>query len=142
MTRPDPRLDIDNAALEHAVMSKVETFARSFVRKVAAEARTQAPARTGKLRRSIKTEPVRRTGPMSVETGVTVLASYAAPVHEGARPHVIRPRTARVLRFEVEGGRIVFARRVNHPGNRPNPFLRRAVEAVTAADSRITTTGL
>lgn len=48
-------------------------------------------------------------------------------VLEGTRPHVIRPRRANVLRFEV-GGRAVFARKVNHPGTRANNFLARALE--------------
>ncbi|MER7135405.1 hypothetical protein ABT358_02530 [Streptomyces sp. NPDC000341] len=47
-------------------------------------------------------------------------------VLEGTRPHVIRPRRASVLRFEV-GGRVVFARKVNHPGTRANNFLGRAL---------------
>lgn len=47
-------------------------------------------------------------------------------VHDGTRPHKIRPRRARMLRFEV-GGRIVYAREVNHPGYRGDKFLTRAL---------------
>ncbi|MFE0545213.1 hypothetical protein [Streptomyces sp. NPDC058891] len=47
-------------------------------------------------------------------------------VIEGTRPHVIRPRRARALRFEV-GGQVVFAAYARHPGTRPNPFLQRAL---------------
>lgn len=54
---------------------------------------------------------------------------YATYVNDGTRPHVIRPRNAQVLRFRV-GGRIVFARKVDHPGTKPNPFLDRALEEV------------
>lgn len=46
----------------------------------------------------------------------------------GAAPHVIRPRRARALRFEING-QIVFAQKVNHPGNAPNPFLQEALLA-------------
>lgn len=52
---------------------------------------------------------------------------YAAAHHEGARPHVIVPRPENVLGrlvFTVNG-RKVFATRVQHPGNRPNPYLSR-----------------
>lgn len=45
----------------------------------------------------------------------------------GTRPHVIRPRNARALRF-VSGGRVVFARAVNHPGTRPYRWLERSGE--------------
>jgi hypothetical protein len=47
-------------------------------------------------------------------------------VLDGTRPHVIRARNAKALRFEMEG-RIVFARKVNHPGTRPNNFMARAL---------------
>lgn len=48
-------------------------------------------------------------------------------VHDGTRPHTIRPRNAQVLRFVVDG-RVVFARVVHHPGTRARPFIQRAVE--------------
>jgi hypothetical protein len=34
-----------------------------------------------------------------------------------------------VLRFTLGGGRVVFARHVEHPGTRPNNFLWRAMLA-------------
>ena len=130
-------LRIDTARLQTVVMSRAEVFIKSFVRQVAGEAKRLAPERSGELKRLIREDEVRRTGPWSLSSGVSGLANYSAPVHEGARPHVIRPRNARALRFEVEGGRIVFARRVNHPGNAANPFLRNAAHRVASADPRI-----
>jgi len=50
---------------------------------------------------------------------------YAQPIDMGARPHVIKPRRAKMLRF-LSGGRFVFARSVNHPGNRAYQFLYKA----------------
>lgn len=47
-------------------------------------------------------------------------------VLQGTRPHVIKPRRAQALRFEVDG-RIVYAKIVRHPGTRANPFLQRAL---------------
>lgn len=47
-------------------------------------------------------------------------------VIEGTRPHLIRPRRAKALRFEV-GGRVTYAKVVRHPGTRANPFLQRAL---------------
>lgn len=47
-------------------------------------------------------------------------------VLEGTRPHVIRPKRAKALRFEV-GGEVVFAQRVRHPGTRANDFMGRAL---------------
>ncbi|MGW3565136.1 hypothetical protein ACWDSL_14795 [Streptomyces sp. NPDC000941] len=47
-------------------------------------------------------------------------------VLNGTRPHIIRPRRSKVLRFDVDG-RTVFAAYVRHPGTRPNNFLARAL---------------
>ena len=52
---------------------------------------------------------------------------HAAAHHEGAQPHVILPRPSNPigrLVFRVNG-KLVFAKKVNHPGNRPNPYLSR-----------------
>ena len=51
-------------------------------------------------------------------------SDYARWHHEGAGPHVILPRNAARLVFRVNG-RLVFAKKVNHPGNKPNPYLSR-----------------
>ena len=63
----------------------------------------------------------------------TAHARYAGFVHEGTRPHVIFPRRARALRFNV-AGRTVFAAKVNHPGTKPRPFLREAAAEVAARE--------
>ncbi|MFB8347909.1 hypothetical protein [Streptomyces niveus] len=47
-------------------------------------------------------------------------------VLDGTRPHIIRPRRAKALRFAV-GGRVVFAAYVRHPGTRANNFMERAI---------------
>jgi hypothetical protein len=134
----DVEVDIDQVKLEQAVSRTLETFMTAFIRQVVTTAQgTTAPVRSGRLSRAIEGDPVRRVGPFQVASGVSVKVPYAAAVHEGARPHVIRPRFARALRFEVQG-RTVFASKVNHPGNRPNPFLRNAVHRVASADPRIT----
>ena len=62
-------------------------------------------------------------------------ADYAAFVERGTRPHEIRPRNRKVLRFAADagsarlsgsprkGGRVRFAKRVQHPGTRAQPFM-------------------
>lgn len=98
--------------------------------RVADEAKVLAPKVTGTLAASVHVIPP--TGSWQANTlegGVEVLAPYALPVHDGARPHRIYPRRASVLAWPV--GR--FATVVNHPGNRPNPFLVLAME-IRAAD--------
>lgn len=51
----------------------------------------------------------------------------------GSLPHVIRPKKADgVLRFVV-GGETVFARKVNHPGTKRDPFFNRALQKTDSA---------
>lgn len=67
---------------------------------------------------------------------------YAGFVNDGTPRHFIRPiggRSARnnskkpgMLRFIV-GGRVVYARVVDHPGTKARPFLDRALREVAAA---------
>jgi len=54
---------------------------------------------------------------------------YAMPIELGSRPHVIRSRRAKFLRFIGRDGSVVYARKVNHPGNRPYRFLWNATDA-------------
>lgn len=53
---------------------------------------------------------------------------YAGYVEYGTRPHIIRPRRRRALRFRV-GGAVVFARRVNHPGTKPYKYAWKATHS-------------
>ena len=93
-------------------------------------AKILCPVDTGRLRASIQGE-ARRTWTLRPQFIVFSNVDYAPMVNDGTRPHVIRPRNARALRFEV-GGRIVYARYVMHPGTRARPFLDRALREVTA----------
>ena len=80
------------------------------------------PVLTGELRASLFS---RQTSPYRMEIGAT--APHAIPVHQGTRPHIILPVRASVLRFEI-GGKVIFARKVRHPGTRPNPYVKRTVD--------------
>ncbi len=52
----------------------------------------------------------------------------AAFVEFGTPPHVITPKTKKVLRWLDSAGVAIFAKKVNHPGTQPNPFMRRGIE--------------
>lgn len=48
--------------------------------------------------------------------------------HEGTQPHIIVPRRAtRLVFWSGRAGRVVYAKRVSHPGTRPNRFLVNAL---------------
>lgn len=72
--------------------------------------------------------------------GELVLTLYGRFVVTGSRPHTIVPRTARVLRFPLNGT-TVYATRVHHPGTAPHPFPQRAWASsrVQAAKKRFPT---
>jgi len=59
------------------------------------------------------------------EIGTNVI--YAAVVEFGSMPHWIKARTAKALRW-VKGGTVYFAKKVWHPGTKPQPFLFPAAE--------------
>lgn len=133
---------IDRPELNAQVMGRLEIFHNAFVDQVVTTARGLAPMRSGRLKTAIRADAARREGPWKIDGGVSVDVPYAAAVHEGARPHIIRARRAPVLSFFwPKVGRQVFFKSVNHPGNRPNPFLSNAVHRVASADPRITFTG-
>lgn len=88
--------------------------------------------RTGNLRSS-------QAAPVIIVRGNTIVgvaentAAYAYYVHEGTRPHEIRPVRAKVLRFTPRGAQApIFRPLVNHPGTRARPWLRTAMEEVLA----------
>lgn len=99
-------------------------------RRVQARARTLVGVRSGTLLASIRRE--QGVGPRGlfydVVAGVPGLTTYLGYQHDGAAPHVIYPRRRKALRF-LSGGRIVFARKVNHPGSKGTHFLTRALDA-------------
>lgn len=52
---------------------------------------------------------------------------YAAYVHNGTAPHVIRPKNAGgVLVFEI-GGQTIYTKLVNHPGTKAQPFIDQGI---------------
>jgi hypothetical protein len=141
-TNPMAELSIDEGRLNAVVMERLSVFHRGFTSRVATTARGLAPERSGALKAAIREDPQRRSGPWTIDGGVSVDVPYAAAVHEGARPHVIRARRAPFLRFYwPKVGRVVFFKSVNHPGNAPNPFLTNAGHRVASEDPRITFTG-
>ncbi|WP_375483339.1 HK97 gp10 family phage protein [uncultured Jatrophihabitans sp.] len=127
-------LDISAAAFEAWALSPDGPIVALMAEKgalVEELAKKNAPkGRTGDLEESIQMTPPVIVGGR-VEVTVEATAPYALYVHEGTRPHVIEPRTARVLAWEGPDGP-VFSRRVSHPGTKANPFLQDAVVAVIA----------
>lgn len=97
-------------------------------RQVVARAKVLAPVDTGRLRASIRVER-RSTFGLRQRWTVGSDVEYAPMVNDGTKPHIIRPRTKKALKFKM-GGKTVYAKVVHHPGTRARPFLDRALADV------------
>ena len=124
------RVRVDRADLRRAIRGASRQELTNAGIQVVNRAKILAPVDTGRLRASIQGR-FSRSWTLRPQFSVFTDVEYAQMVHDGTRPHIIRPRNAQALRFRV-GNRIVFARVVNHPGTRARPFLDRALREVTA----------
>ena len=122
------RLVIDQSQMR-AVLTGPESAAFRLVdravRQTLAQAKINTPVDTGQLRNSHKAQPVRIQGSKitaTIEASGSAQQEYALAVHEGSRPHVIRPRRKKVLSWKGPEGR-VFASEVHHPGAKARPWL-------------------
>lgn len=107
------------------------------------EQKRLVPRKTGNLGRTIHLERVTTTSATTVAS-----AKYAAAVEYGTRPHEIRPKKAKALRFPAAGsaltlggrvkagGKYAFAKVVKHPGTKAQPFM------VPGAEKAIQTEGV
>ena len=88
--------------------------------KVEEEAKKAAPVDSGYYRNNIGFDG---------KNSVIANADYSADLEYGTKPHVIEPKTAKALHFKSDG-QDVFAKKVNHPGTKPNPVMRNAAHKV------------
>lgn len=91
------------------------------------DAKKRTPVRTGTLRASGFVERPKITGKrIRVEMGFGgPAAKYARYVHDGTRPHIIRPRTKKALYWEGAPHPVRFVR---HPGTKANPWFRNTMD--------------
>lgn len=81
-------------------------------------------SRTGNLERSVQMKMDDMVGIVYLDEGQ---APYGPAIHNGAAARVIVPKERKALRW-AKGGKFIFAKRVNWPGIRPDPFLYQALE--------------
>lgn len=118
-------------------MSELDNAIRAALLKVANRIREQAineaPYKKGYLKKSISVhDEFKDSVIISAGDGH---APYAAFVHEGTRPHVIRPKDKKAL-ADKKTGRF-FGRKVQHPGTKPNPFMLRAAKKTAPEINRL-----
>lgn len=108
----------------------VGVFITQLGTRVMAEAKGNAPVKSGKLRASISMQ----RGVPGFPTGVEVIINvpYALSVHEGSRGGTITPKSGRMLRFPNKAGVMVYAPRVQQRPRAGNPFLWNALRDAVA----------
>ena len=93
------------------------------VHKVIDEGKSFTP-RTGHLQQSIRAD-LSKVHEGKAE--IVANASYAPFVEFGTKPHLIKPERRQTLRWATDSG-YAFAKLVKHPGSKPYPFFRKAIE--------------
>ena len=87
----------------------------------------EAPKRTGLYANTIRVRNI--TGPDMAGFEVMSRGPLGTFIQKGTKPHPIVARRARFLRFYwPKVGRVVYFKRVNHPGTKPNRFYNRALQ--------------
>lgn len=125
------RLNLDRGQLGRTIQGEARRALRNRAPQVLNRAKILAPVRTGRLRASGK---IVYSSTFGFRPKATIVfdVDYAEMVHNGTRPHRISPkRPGGVLRFRM-GGRVVYAKYVNHPGTKARPFLDRALREIAS----------
>jgi hypothetical protein len=120
--------NLDRSRVERMLRLPGGLVYRNMTRRVERVEREAIRLAPGSMGRTIRTQIQR--GPGGEFRGVVTVNHPAAIfIVNGTRPHMIFPRRpGGVLRFTV-GGQVVYARFVNHPGTKPDNFLRDALRA-------------
>lgn len=114
--------------MHHAELAIGMEAARENLLKVARE-RPRFTPRTGKTQKANKARVIRR-GRRKIIVRATNNLAHAAAIDKGARPHIIRPRNGpRLVFWSAKWNKMVYARQVHHPGNKPYRFLYGATTA-------------
>lgn len=114
-------LTIDRRKLDILARKGSAVQVQAITFRTAEIAATMAP---GHMKEAIR--PIFR-GTKANPVGIVMVDHPAASfVLNGTQAHDIRPRTKKVLRFQM-GGLVVYAKVVHHPGTKANNFLLKAL---------------
>lgn len=115
------------AKLEKAVL--LDLSAHCYDEAQVGARRHTKPGGTGALFQSLYNRPI----PKGREVGHDAnRAPHAVFVNLGTKPHVIRPKKRKALRWP-SGNRFMFAKKVNHPGYRGDGYLFAAATSALKA---------
>lgn len=118
------------------LVGRVTRMAAAIARRTAPKGQISGSAPTGaRLRGSIYNDPPRLSTNI-VRGRIGSKLKYAATVSLGSRPHLIRARRKKTLKFYWNRvGRTVYPTVVHHPGRRrPNLYMQRAMKFAALAN--------
>ncbi|AJQ26914.1 hypothetical protein [Pelosinus fermentans] len=134
-------MDASTRETEEALLNLSNAFIRnnrlaiktaSVVVQRQARAKHKFRTRTGAAESAIETQFVSKLG---LDVGFVRLnnnvALHAMFMHEGTKPHMIRAKNKKSLRWVTAGG-FAFATSVRHPGTKADPFLYNALDDCAA----------
>lgn len=122
------RIKLSRDELQAVAAQSAGKLVLSATRRTLNRARVLSPWDTGNLRAS-HTMLIRSLKRKRAVGRVSTRVKYALAVHDGTKPHVIRPKRRKALKFKYRG-RTVIVRKVNHPGTEARPWLRQAMREV------------
>lgn len=100
------------------------------------EQRVARHSKSGVLERSLGSGAIRESDRTFVVKSDGQIAPYNIFLHWGSRPHEIRPKERKSLRW-VSGNKFAFAKFVKHPGYRGSPFMVTATNNVLSQFDQI-----
>lgn len=132
------KLEVHRTAARKGVelVSRTTRMAAGLARRTAPKGDRSLTAPTGaRLRGSIYNDPP-RVSTNIVRGKIGSKLKYAATVSLGSRPHIIRARRQKTLKFYWNRvGRVVYPVQVFHPGRRrPNRYMQRAMRVAAFAN--------
>lgn len=122
-----PRVKIDQGAADRAAAEIAYTEVVDVTRQLLNQSIIDTPVDLGQLRLGNQST-VERIG-LLTRGVVWNDVEYAWAVHDGLPAQVIRPKTAKALRFEING-EVIFARKVTLPARKGRPWLADAAKKV------------
>lgn len=112
-------------AAQRSVLAKTANDVKNYV-----EQQADTHTKEGALFRSVYIKKINEGFEVGHDERI---APHAKFVHWGTKPHVIKPKNKKALRF-VAGGKFAFAKAVNHPGYIGHPWLVHALERVAPVE--------
>ncbi len=119
------RVTVDPGRIARALRLRNGVVARRLAERTERTARIAEREAPGSMGRYVTWRV--QDGPRGLQGVIECNHPAVRYVLEGTRPHLIRPRRAKALRFEVRG-RVVYSAYARHPGTRANNVLVRGTQ--------------